>query len=330
MAVYRNQTGGVIESPVTTKFYEDVIKGLKSSPKYFQSKYFYDAEGDKIFQQIMDLPEYYLTKCELEIFSKQTKELCDIFLNQLSEFDIVELGAGDATKSIYLLEYLSKTGIDFTYYPIDISENVIEFLETELPRKIPELKITGLNGEYFDMIKEVNTLSKRKKIFLFLGSNIGNFSKEEAKDFLTLLHEHISPGDLMLIGFDLKKSPGQILAAYNDSQGVTRDFNLNLLRRINKELDADFIIKQFEHKPEYNPDTGECKSFLVSLKDQRVSIGGESEIIEFNENEPVQTEISQKYSIDEIESLVQSSGFKSVTNLFDSNNWFVDVIVENK
>lgn len=329
MAVYRNQTGGVIESPVTIKFYEDVIKGLSSSPKYLQSKYFYDAEGDKIFQQIMNLPEYYLTKCELEIFSRQTKVLCDAFLNKLTKFDIVELGAGDATKSIYLLEHLCKARIDFTYYPIDISENVIEQLETELPRKIPELKITGLNGEYFDMIKEVNTLSNRKKIFLFLGSNIGNFTKEEAKDFLTLLHEHILPGDLMLIGVDLKKDPKQILAAYNDSQGVTRDFNLNLLKRINKELDANFDITQFAHRPIYNETTGECKSFLESLINQQISIG-ESEIIEFKKDEQIQMEISQKYSLNEIKSLTHDSGFNEVTEFYDSNHWFVDIIIEKK
>lgn len=329
MAVYRNQTGGVIESPVTTKFYEDVIKGLNSSPKYLQSKYFYDAEGDKIFQQIMDLPEYYLTKCELEIFSQQTKGLCDAFLNKLSEFDIVELGAGDATKSIYLLEYLCKARIDFSYYPIDISENVIEQLETELPRKIPELKITGLNGEYFDMIKEVNTLSNRKKIYLFLGSNIGNFTKKEAKDFLTLLHENILPGDLMLIGVDLKKDPQQILAAYNDSQGITRDFNLNLLKRINKELDGNFDLTKFEHKPVYDETTGECKSFLESREKQIISIG-ESESIEFRKDEQIQMEISQKYSLDEIKSLTQSSGFNEVTEFYDNNHWFVDIIVENK
>ncbi|MBS1494927.1 MAG: L-histidine N(alpha)-methyltransferase [Bacteroidetes bacterium] len=329
MAVYRNQTGGVIESPVTAKFYEDVIKGLTSSPKYLQSKYFYDAEGDKIFQQIMNLPEYYLTNCEQEIFSQQTKSICDIFLNHSTEFDIVELGAGDATKSQFLLKHLVESETDFTYYPIDISENVIELLETELPKKIPGLKVTGLNGEYFDMIKEVNNLSQRKKIYLFLGSNIGNFTVDKAKDFLTLLHEHISPGDLMLIGFDLKKDPQQILAAYNDLQGVTKEFNLNLLRRINRELGGNFDIEQFEHSPSYNEDTGECNSFLRSKIDQRVKIGDENEIT-FQENELIHLEISQKYSIEEINSLIHQSGFKSVINFYDSREWFIDAIIENK
>jgi dimethylhistidine N-methyltransferase len=329
MAVYRNQTGGVMDSPVTTKFYEDVLRGLKSSPKFLQSKYFYDAEGDKIFQQIMNLPEYYLTNCELEIFSKQTKALAETFLKHLTEFDIIELGAGDATKSVYLLDYLVQSGVNFTYYPIDISENVIEYLESELPSKIPGLKITGLNGEYFDMITEVNKLSNRKKIFLFLGSNIGNFTKSEAQDFLTSLHQHISPGDLMLIGFDLKKNAAQILAAYNDSKGVTKNFNLNLLKRINKELDANFDINQFTHNPTYEETTGACNSFLVSRIKQSVSIG-ENEVIEFNKDEQIHLEISQKYSLNEIELLAQSAGFKSVGNFFDSKKWFVDVILENK
>lgn len=328
MAVYRNQAGGVIESPVTIKFYEDVLRGIKSSPKFLQSKYFYDAEGDKIFQRIMNLPEYYLTKCELEIFANQTKELCDTFTNRFSEFDIVELGAGDATKSSFLLEHLAQRKVDFTYYPIDISENVIELLERDLPVKIPGLRVTGLNGEYFDMIKEVNKISGRRKIYLFLGSNIGNFTKEGAKDFLTLLHEHITPGDLMLIGFDLKKEPSQILAAYNDAHGITKEFNLNLLKRINRELEGNFDINQFEHKPNYNEVTGACNSYLVSLKNQTVSIGEED--ILFTENEAIHLEISQKYSIDEIEYLINNSGFKSAANFYDSNKWFVDVIVENK
>ncbi len=328
MAVYGNSSGGVMEAPAASKFYEDVLKGLQSSPKFLESKYFYDAEGDRIFQQIMNLPEYYLTKCELEIFSKQTKELCDTFLNKLNEFDIVELGAGDATKSAYLLKHLVQSGTNFTYYPIDISANVIELLENELPNKIPGLKITGLNGEYFDMIKEVNKLSDRKKIFLFLGSNIGNFTKAEAKDFLTLLHEHILPGDLLLIGFDLKKNPEQILAAYNDAQGVTKEFNINLLRRINRELDANFNTQMFEHKPEYDESTGSCNSYLVSKENQSVFIGENK--IEFKAEEPIHLEISQKYSSEDIESLTQSSGFKTVTNFFDHNKWFVDVILENK
>lgn len=329
MAVYRNQTGGVIESPLTVKFYEDVIKGLTSSPKFLQSKYFYDAEGDKIFQQIMNLPEYYLTNCELEIFSQQTKSLCDTFLKHSSQFDIVELGAGDATKSAYLLQHLVERGIDFTYYPIDISENVIEMLETELPEKIPGLKVTGLNGEYFDMIKEVNNLSQRKKIFLFLGSNIGNFTVEEAKNFLTQLHGHITHGDLMLIGFDLKKDTKQILAAYNDSQGITKEFNLNLLKRINKELDANFDINQFEHAPIYNADTGECHSYLKSKIEQTVRLGDSEEIL-FTENDTIHLEISQKYSTEEIDLLIEGAGFKSIINFYDSNQWFVDVIIENK
>ena len=172
MAIYRNQTGGVIESPASAKFYEDVIKGLSSTPKYLESKYFYDAEGDKLFQKIMELPEYYLTRSEHEIFSTKTKDICETLLHLSSNFDIVELGAGDATKSKFLLQYLVKEGIDFTYYPIDISANIIDYLENILPVEIQGLKVSGLNGEYFEMINEANAVTNRKKVYLFLGSNI--------------------------------------------------------------------------------------------------------------------------------------------------------------
>jgi len=323
MAIYRNQTGGVIESPAQLKFYEDVIKGLSSNPKYLESKYFYDTEGDKLFQKIMELPEYYLTRCEYEIFSTQAKEICDTLLKYSEEFDIVELGAGDATKSKFLLEHLVNEGIDFTYYPIDISEHVIEYLENTLPVEIPNLRITGLNGEYFDMIQEANSLSDRKKVYLFLGSNIGNFTPEEAEQFLSLINKNISHGDLLFIGFDLKKNPEQILAAYNDAQGVTKEFNLNLLTRINRELEGNFDESKFVHSPVYNEETGACESYLVSKEEQTVKIDGTE--INFFKDEKIHLEISQKYSLSEIESLLKNSGFIPKAQFFDSNKWFTDI-----
>jgi dimethylhistidine N-methyltransferase len=323
MAIYRNQTGGVIESPAQLKFYEDVIKGLSSSPKYLESKYFYDAEGDKLFQKIMELPEYYLTRCEYEIFSTQAKEICDTLLKYSKEFDIVELGAGDATKSKFLLMHLVNEGIDFTYYPIDISEHVIEYLENTLPVEIPNLKIVGLNGEYFDMIQEANSLSNRKKVYLFLGSNIGNFTPEEAEQFLSLINKNITSGDLLFIGFDLKKNPEQILAAYNDAQGVTKEFNLNLLRRINRELDGNFDENKFDHSPVYNEETGACESYLVSKENHTVKIADKE--ISFSKDEKIHLEISQKYSLSEIESLLTNCGFIPKAQFFDSNKWFTDI-----
>ncbi len=325
MAIYRNQAGEIAIDRQQNTFYNDVIRGLTSTPKRLQSKYFYDETGDALFQQIMNSEEYYLTNCELEIFSQQTPVLAQTLLEKYKDFDVVELGAGDATKTVHLLQYLVETGARFTYYPVDISGNVIRYLEKELPEKIEGISVTGLQGEYFDMIKQANQLSDKRKLVLFLGSNIGNFSKQEAIEFLTSLGQCLLPGDVMLIGFDLKKNPAQILAAYNDAAGITRAFNLNLLHRINRELGGNFNVSQFSHYPTYDPMTGACRSYLISLCDQEVTIA-DTETIYFQKNEPVYMELSQKYSVSETDSLASKTGFTPVHHFFDSERWFTDAV----
>jgi dimethylhistidine N-methyltransferase len=307
-------------------FHRDVIRGLSSSPKYLSSKYFYDEEGDRLFHRIMQLPEYYLTRCEMEIFLLQTKNLAAPVLDRFEEFDVLELGAGDATKSNHLLRHLYEKGKAYTYFPIDISENVIQLLEAEMPQRIPGLNVCGLHGDYFQMIRECYAVSQRRKLVLFLGSNIGNFKPEEAEEFLVALHFHLKPGDLLLTGFDLKKDPKQILAAYNDRFGVTKAFNLNLLKRINKELEGSFDLTKFDHYPTYDPITGACKSYLVSLIDQEVHIS--TETFFFYRNEPVWTELSQKYSELEIAEMAIHTGFRPVINFYDCRHDFVDALWE--
>jgi dimethylhistidine N-methyltransferase len=310
-------------------FFRDVICGLSSNPKYLDSKYFYDAVGDKIFQEIMYCGEYYLTGCELEILSNQSRYIAGTICSYLRDFDIVELGPGDASKSINLLEAFCELGINYTYYPIDISENLISSLEIELPQKLPGITVDGLNGDYIDMIDQLNDLTNKKKIVMFLGASIGNFLPAAAEEFLVKLRKKIHPGDLLLIGFDLKKNPKIILDAYNDKQGITKSFNLNLLRRINNTLDADFDLKRFEHFPVYDPETGACKSFLISLKDQTVHFGANTRIL-FSENESILMEVSQKYTTGQVNRLSLNSGFKPVNNFFDSKKWFLDALWINE
>ncbi len=310
--------------PKTNQFYIDVMTGLTANPKYLSSKYFYDATGDKLFQDLMNCEEYYPTKCELEIFSEKTAEICKAIIGEGDAFDLIELGAGDATKSTYLLANLINQQADFTYLPIDISENVISYLNITLPVTLPNLQITGLNGEYFEMLEKAASLSNKRKVVLFLGSNIGNLAVVEAERFCRKLREHLSPGDMMLIGFDLKKNPKTVLAAYNDKEGITRRFNLNLLDRINRELNANFDRTQFEHYPTYDPETGACKSYLVSLNDQQVKIGNET--ISFAKDEYVFMEISQKFTVQQIDKMALNSDFKPVNHFFDDKKWFIDVI----
>lgn len=306
-------------------FYDDVIKGLQSAPKRLSSKYFYDANGDKLFQELMDCPEYYPTKCELEIFSKKTPAVAASIIGDGDAFDLIELGAGDATKSSYLLKYLLEQKANFTYLPIDISNNVINYLTIKLPLALPGLQVTGLNGEYFEMLKKAASLSGRRKVVLFMGSNIGNMPVNEAADFCRELRAHLAPGDMVLIGFDLKKSPKTILAAYNDAGGITRRFNLNLLERINRELEGDFDISQFDHYAMYDPESGACKSYLISLKDQVVNIGGK-ENIRFIKDEYIYMEISQKFTIMQTDQMAANTGFRPVDRFFDTKKWFVDTV----
>src|ERR1700733_12641395 len=193
--------------PKSSQFYADVITGLKAPAKYLNSKYFYDAHGDKLFQDLMNCDEYYPTNCELEIFSEKTAEICKAIIGEGDAFELIELGAGDATKSAYLLQYLLEQQADFTYLPIDISENVIAYLNVALPVTLPGLQITGLNGEYFEMLEKAASISNKRKVVMFLGSNIGNMHVDEAELFCRELRNHLSDGDMMLIGFDLKKNP---------------------------------------------------------------------------------------------------------------------------
>ena len=306
-------------------FKKDIYNGLKSKPKSLSSKYFYDEKGDLLFQKIMASDDYYLTNADNEIFSEQTQALAKALNTNNEGFDVLELGAGDATKSTYLLKEWQNSGVDFTYFPIDISSSMITYLETEMPKRIPNLKVKGLAGEYLEQVREANRLSKRRKVVLFLGSSIGNFELHEAYDFLRSLCNELNEDDMVLVGFDLKKNPHQILKAYNDSEGITRDFNLNLLTRINRELGADFKLDQFEHFPIYNPLTGACRSFLISQIDQKVTFS-DGTIIEFKAFEAIDMELSQKFSIEDIDTIALRIGFKKQPYFFDSKKYYCNAI----
>ena len=305
-------------------FLTDVWRGLNAEPKYLQSKYFYDEKGDALFKEIMACPEYYLTRCELEIFSDQSNEISRFIMNDLQSFDLVELGPGDATKSVYLLDALMTNKADFTYYPIDISEHVIAGLEASLPLRFPGIRISGLNGEYLKMLGEMKATG-RQKVLLFLGYNIGNIPLPDTIDFLNELRFHLATGDMALIGFDLKKDPAIILAAYNDSSGITRRFNLNLLQRINDRLGADFDLARFEHQPEYDETTGSCRSYLVSRVNQSVNIMGKG-TIQFEKGDRIFMEVSQKYTVPQTDGFAAKAGLTPVHHFFDKKKWFLDAL----
>ena len=305
-------------------FAEDILYGLSATPKFLSSKYFYDDEGSRLFQQIMDLPEYYLTRAEFEIFQARTRQIYEAFTARNKSFDLIELGAGDGTKTAVLIDYFLKEKADFTYSPIDISREAVDFLTEKFKSEFPDLKVNAKTGDYFRILETLKSESTRPKILLFLGSNIGNFSRAQALEFFNKLHNAMNESDLLFVGFDLQKDPHVILQAYDDAQGVTARFNLNLLKRINRELGANFDLEKFSHYAIYRPVECAARSFLISREIQTVYIESLNTSFDFKQWEPIFMEISQKYSLEMIEELAASSGFEIKQSFFDSRNYFVD------
>jgi len=303
-------------------FAQDILKGLSATKKKLSSKYFYDDTGSRIFQEIMDMPEYYLTNAELDILSTQA---IDIFkaTGFKNGFNIVELGAGDGLKTKAFLKHLVNQNIDVSYYPLDISQEAMTILENDLGKAMPSLKIHSLVGDYFKVLDNFD-FGNRPNLFLFLGSNIGNYESNEAKELIQHFGQYMKKGDQLLIGFDLKKNPNTIRAAYFDAQEITKRFNLNLLTRINRELGANFQVDQFDFYSNYNPENGEVRSYIVSLKKQAVYIESINTTFFFKKDELINTELSQKYSLEEIEEMATASGFKSQEHFLDSDDLFVD------
>lgn len=304
----------------------EVRTGLRQIPKRLSSQFFYDAEGSRIFQDIMHSPEYYLTRSEYEILDTFKADLLRAFTGGQRPFDLVELGAGDGLKTKILLGYLADQQAVFTYAPVDISADALAGLVADVQQQWPDLRLRPQHNDYFNALDRLSNESDNRKVILFLGSNIGNFAPGDAVDFYRQLSDRLRPGDLVLTGFDLQKHPAVIHAAYNDRQGLTRAFNLNLLRRINRELNADFDLTAFDHYETYSPETGEARSYLVSQKVQTVSINALDMTVLFQPGEVIHTEISRKFTRTQIEQLAQRTGFSTIGWFTDEKGYFADVL----
>jgi L-histidine N-alpha-methyltransferase len=307
-------------------FKKEVFEGLNSYPKYLSSKFIYDKKGDELFQDIMAMPEYYLTDSEYEIFDSYTVAITNHFKANSEAFDLIELGAGDGKKTKILLKYLTEKNIDFCYKPIDISQNAIDDLTNTLKTELPKVNVEAEKGEYFEVLERLKTFDKRKKVIMFLGSNIGNLLHSRAIQFLSKLREAMSQDDLLFIGFDKKKNPQTILNAYNDPSGITAAFNKNLLTRINSELGGDFDLEKFIHWELYNPETGTAKSFLVANKAQSVHISALDVTIDFSQWETIHTEISQKYDDKTISWLAKESKLTIADSFSGKKNYYKNYI----
>lgn len=310
-------------------FEEDCFKGITSNPKYLLSKYIYDKKGDRLFQDIMSLPEYYLTTCEYEILNLHSEEIAALMAAP-EGFDLIELGAGDGKKTKLLLRELIKQQLEFSYLPIDISKNVLQELEISLLKEIPQLNIKIQQGTYFKILEKLADFRSRKKVIMMLGSNIGNLLHRDAVEFLSNIAAAMNGEDLLFMGFDQKKHPQVILDAYNDPTGVTEAFNKNHLERINRELGGNFKPEEFLHWETYNPESGTAKSFLVSKIEQEVSIQKLGLTVHFDKWETINTEISQKYDDAVVNWLADRSGLEITHSFTDKKEYFKNYIFRKK
>ncbi len=302
-------------------FAEDVAYGLTRKEKFIPSKYFYDEAGSELFDKICELPEYYLTRKELEILDLAKQDLSE-YLD--GNYSVVELGSGSAVKTRHIFEVLCKSQEKIAYYPIDIS-NVVKESSQRLQDEFENLHITGIVDQYeggLDLVKDV----EGKKIIAFFGSSIGNFDQKSAQDFLGKVRSAMGPGDLFLLGVDLVKGKKVLESAYNDSGGITRDFNLNLLRRINSELGGDLDYAKFEHVAFYNSKEKRIEMHIRSKARQQVSIEKIDLSVNLEKGETIRTEYSHKYTIPQIKKMAKKAGLNPVKIWRDEKNYFALVL----
>ncbi len=310
------------------EFNRDVLLGLSNSNKSLPCKYIYDEEGSRLFKKITELPEYYLTRSELQIFSENGDFFGSLFRNLIC--NIVEFGVGDGQKTKILLRHLKKNKITFRYYPVDISSSAMDDLISALKSDFNDLESTGLVADYSCDLTCLKNMKTGTNLVLFLGSNVGNMDFSSSITFLKNIRRSLNIGDYLLIGFDLKKDPILLQNAYNDSQGISEKFNKNLLNRINKELGGNFDLSLFDYLSIYDKKEGAIISKLISKKQQKVKINSLNKVFSFAKGEAILTESSYKYNQNDIFYISQKSGFSIIENLYDEKHFFTNSLWQLK
>ncbi len=307
-----------------SEFMHDIHAGLSKPNKQIQSKYFYDEHGSELFNKITHHPDYYLTNCEIEILNQNKKHIAQQI--NAASFNLIELGPGEGIKTQILMEEFLQKSLNFSYIPIDVSKKYLKLVIHRCKQTLPSLQFKAIHADYFRGIEWIQEHSDRRNLLLFLGSSIGNFDAAMTIEFLRHLCDSLNEGDYVLLGFDLRKDIGILLRAYDDTAGITRDFNLNLLNRINRELGANFDLKKFRHYATYNVYSGAMESYLVSLEKQIIYIDAFNGSYSFEAIEPIHVEYSHKYSLTQIDGLAHKTGFEVVENFSDARKYFVDTL----
>ena len=298
---------------------EDVRAGLTASSKVLHCRYFYDARGSQLFEEICELPEYYVTRAEAEILAERADEIAS---SMGADPLVFELGSGSGEKTRLLLAAMTSTDRSITYAPVDISRSMLEESAFSLMSSFPALKIVAVAAEYIDGLRWLRARPAQETLVIWLGSNIGNFDRAMATSFLSQVRQCMTAGDKLLLGVDLRKDKAMLEAAYDDVQGVTAEFNKNLLHRINRELGGNFDVSNFEHQALYDADAGRIVMNLVSRRACHVTIQSLDLEIDFKADEAIHTENSYKYSPAEVAKLANASGFTMAEQWFDSDGRF--------
>jgi len=297
---------------------DEVVHGLRAQPKSLPCKLFYDERGSALFEEITHLPEYYLTRTEAEILREHSDEIVQAAGSPIS---VIELGAGTARKTATLLEAIARRQIRVKYFPVDISPSALAQAKKRIREEQWGAQVQPIIADFsngFNFLRDIHG----RKLVLYLGSSIGNFDIREAPNLLRKVRDGLAPGDALLLGTDMAKSPEILIPAYDDSQGVTAEFNKNILGRINRELNADFDLDSFRHIAEWNRVLSRIEIYLESMRVQSIALRLVDTTVHFLAGERIHTENSYKYTFEMVRRMLSVSGFALEKTWFERRKWF--------
>lgn len=297
---------------------QEVVNGLTRQPKRLPPKYFYDDRGSELFEQITQLPEYYPTRTETAILQQRA----DAIATLTGPCELIELGSGSSTKTRILLDAYQHQGISLRYLPVDVSGGMLKITAERLLTEYPHLRIHGIASTYAPALAALPPQQQPARMIAFIGSTLGNLPPEECALFLTQVSSALSTGDYFLLGIDLQKDIATLEAAYNDAQGITAEFNLNMLHHLNWRFQGNFQPQQFRHVAYYNTTDHQIEIYIESLVDQAVHLQGLDLTVDFAAGERLHSEISRKFNLQGMATNLNRFGFNVVKSFTDDNQWF--------
>ena len=307
-----------IEPQVLSPAGSDVVEGLTQTPKFLSPRYLYDDRGSELFEEICELPEYYVTRTETSILQDCAEEIAEI----TAACELIELGSGSSTKTRILLDAYQKLEQQVHYLPVDVSAGILEASARQLLLDYPSLQIHALAGTYQQALGELQPSELPNRVIAFIGSTLGNLNPQECDDFLSQITAALQLGEYFLLGVDLQKPKHILEAAYDDAAGVTAAFNLNMLNHLNNRFDGNFDLNKFEHWAFYNETKHQIEMHLRSLESQTVELGALNLKVQFEQGETINTEISRKFDINTIQKLLKNKGLVPQKVWTDDNQWF--------